>query len=66
MLGGAAYLFIVNAYFIFMASCVILSALRIPRVQELTDQEWKRLRGLMLRNTLLTLLPAIAALLTLH
>ena len=66
MLGGAAYLFIVNAYFIFMASCVILSALRIPRVQELTDQEWKRLRGQMLRNTLLTLLPAIAALLTLH
>ena len=66
MLGGAAYLFIVNAYFIFMASCVILSALRIPRVQELTDQEWKRLRGQMLRNTLLTLLPAIATLLTLH
>ena len=66
MLGGAAYLFIVNAYFIFMASCVILSALRIPKVQELTDQEWKRLRGQMLRNTLLTLLPAIAALLTLH
>ncbi len=66
MLGGAAYLFVVNAYFIFLSSSVILSLLRIPRVRELTDAEWKRLRRFMIRNTILTLLPGIASLFFIH
>ena len=60
MLGGAAYLFIINAYFIFLSSAVILSLLKIPKVRELTEQEWKRLRLRMIRNTLIVLIPSIA------
>ena len=59
MLGGAAYLFLVNAYFIFLSSCVILSVLQIPKVRELTEKEWKRLRRKMIRNTVLILIPGI-------
>ena len=59
MLAGAAYLFIVNAYFIFFASAVILSVLKTPKVRELTEQEWKRLRFKMFRNTLIVLIPSI-------
>lgn len=66
MLGGAAYLFVMNAYFIFLSSSVVLSLFRIPRVRELSEQEWKRLRFLMLRNTILILLPGIAALFLIH
>ena len=59
MLGGAAYLFIINAYFIMMSAGVILSLLKIPKVRELTPQEWKRMRFRMIRNTILILLPSI-------
>lgn len=59
MLGGAAYLFIVNAYFIFLSSAVILSLLKTPKVRELTEQEWRRLRFRMIRNTVIVLLPSI-------
>lgn len=59
MLGGAAYLFIVNAYFIFLASAIILCVLKTPKVRELTEKEWKRLRFKMLRNTIAVLLPSI-------
>ena len=63
MLGGASYLFAVNAYFIFLSSSVILGILRIPRVRELTQADWKKLRILMIRNTLLVLLPGLIYLL---
>lgn len=59
MLGGAAYLFIVNAYFIFLASAVILSLLKTPKVRELTEREWKKLRFRMIRNTLIVLIPSL-------
>ncbi len=59
MLGGAAYLFIVNAYFIFLASAIILSVLKTPKVRELTEKEWKKLRFRMVRNTLIVLIPSI-------
>ena len=59
MLGGAAYLFLLNAYFIFLASYVILSVLRIPKVRELSEAEWKRLRRKMIRNTIIILVPSI-------
>lgn len=59
MFSGAAYLFIVNAYFIFLASAIILSLLKTPKVRELTDKEWKRLRFKMIRNTLIILIPSI-------
>lgn len=59
MLSGAAYLFIVNAYFIFLASAVILSLLKTPKVRELTEKEWKRLRFRMIRNTIIILIPSL-------
>ncbi len=59
MLGGAAYLFIVNTYFIFFASAAILSLLQTPKVRELTEKEWKRLRLRMIRNTVIVLIPCI-------
>lgn len=59
MLGGAAYLFIVNAYFIFLASAIILIILKTPKVRQLTEKEWKKLRIKMIRNTLIVLIPSI-------
>lgn len=59
LLGGAAYMFLINAYFIFMGAGVMLSAFRIPRQYEMTDAEWKELRTAMIRNTVLILLPCI-------
>lgn len=51
--------FIVNAYFIFLAFAVILSVLKTPKVRQLTEREWKKLRFKMLRNTLIVLLPSL-------
>ena len=59
MLLGAAFLFFINMYFIMMSSAVILSLLKIPKVQSATVQEWKRKRIRMVRNTLLLLIPGI-------
>ncbi len=59
MLGGAFYLFFVNAYFIFISSSVILALLKVPKLHELTEEEWKRIRMRMVRNTVLAALPAI-------
>ena len=59
MLGGAAYLFAINTYFIFLSASVVLSLLRIPKVQELTPEQWKKLRRRMIRNTILIVLPSI-------
>ena len=51
--------FIVNAYFIFLASAVILSVLKTPKVRQLTEREWKKLRFKMIRNTLIVLPPSL-------
>lgn len=62
MLGGAAYLFVINTYFIFLSAALILSVMRIPKVQELTREEWKSLRFRMIRNTIIIIIPSILAL----
>ena len=61
MLLGAGYLFIINTYFIFLASGLILSVLKIPKMRELTEKEWRRRRFRMIRNTIIIALPSIAA-----
>ena len=61
MLLGAGYLFIINTYFIFLASGIILSVLKIPKVRELTEKEWRSRRFRMIRNTILIALPSIVA-----
>lgn len=62
MLLGAGYLFIINAYFIFLAASIILSVLEIPKTKELTEKEWRRYRYRMVRNTIIIAIPSIVAL----
>ena len=59
MLVMAAYLFLVNAYFIFLSASVVLMLLKIPKEKEMTPEEWKKMRRRMLRNTLLIIIPSI-------
>lgn len=59
MLAGAAYLFLVNTYFIFMSAVLVLEILKIPKVSSLTEKQWKRMRKRMVRNTIIMLLPSI-------
>ena len=61
MLLGAAYLFILNAYFIYLSSGIILSVLKIPKTRELTEEQWKRRRYRMIRNTIIIIIPSIMA-----
>lgn len=61
MLLGAGYLFIINSYFIFLAATIILSVLKIPKMKELTEKEWKIRRFLMIRNTIILAIPSIIA-----
>ncbi len=65
MLGGATYLFVLNAYFIFLSASIVLSLLKIPKTRELTEREWKIRRALMIRNTIIIVLPSIIALISL-
>ena len=61
MLLGAGYLFLINTYFIFMSAGIILSVLKIPKMRELTEKEWKTRRFRMIVNTIIIILPSIAA-----
>ena len=61
MLLGAGYLFIINAYFIFLAASIILSILKIPKTKELTEKQWRRHRFRMVRNTIIIAIPSIVA-----
>ena len=61
MLLGAGYLFILNAYFIFLAASIILTVLKIPKTKELTEKQWKMHRLRMVRNTIIIAIPSIIA-----
>ena len=61
MLLGAGYLFIINAYFIFLSASIILSVLKIPKVRELSEKEWRMHRIRMVRNTIIIAIPSIVA-----
>jgi uncharacterized hydrophobic protein (TIGR00271 family) len=64
MLLGAGYLFIINAYFIFLSASIILSVLKIPKTRELTEKQWRRHRLRMVRNTIIIAIPSIVAVYT--
>jgi uncharacterized hydrophobic protein (TIGR00271 family) len=66
MLTGAAYLFIVNSYFIYMSACVVLTLLRIPQIREISEQERKHARVVLIRNAILVILPSILFGLLIH
>ena len=61
MLIKAGYLFIINAYFIFLSASIILTVLKIPKTRELTDKEWRKHYIVMIRNTLIIMIPSIVA-----
>ena len=61
MLIGAGYLFILNSYFIFLSASMIMSILKIPKTRELKEKEWRKRRFRMIRNTIIIMLPSIAA-----
>lgn len=61
MLLGAGYLFILNAYFIFLSASIILSVLEIPKTKELNEKEWRIHRWIMVRNTIIIAIPSIIA-----
>lgn len=56
---GAAYLFLVNAYFIALGASIVLSLFQIPKDEKMTDEEWKKARKTMIINTLVMILPAL-------
>ena len=62
MLSGAAYLFLINAYFIFLSASVILVILRIPKTQELSSAAWQSMRRRMIIAAVIIVLPSIALL----
>ena len=59
MFFNALYLFVINSYFIYLSSELVLMILGTPRVKELTEQEWKAKRKKIHRNTVIVLLPII-------
>ena len=59
MLAGAFYLFLINTYFIGLSACMVLSLLKIPKEKEFTEEEWKKRRFRMIRNTIIIMLPSI-------
>lgn len=61
MLLGAGYLFVLNAYFIFLSAGIIMSVLKIPKVKDLTEKQWKKRRFRMIRNTIIIIIPSIVA-----
>ena len=59
MFFNALYLFVINSYFIYLSSELVLIILGTPRIKELTEQEWKAKRKKIRRNTVIVLLPII-------
>jgi uncharacterized hydrophobic protein (TIGR00271 family) len=59
MLGSAAYLFIINGYFIYLSSCVVLVLLKIPRTRNVTEARWNKKKRRMYRNAVLVCVPAV-------
>ena len=61
MLLGAGYLFILNSYFIFLAASIILGVLKIPKMKELTDAQWRKRKRRMIQNTIIIIIPSLIA-----
>ena len=66
MLKGAAYLFVINCYFIYSAAEVVLAVLDLPEAAKLSPTERKKYRRRKYRTTFIVLLPCIAFLFSIH
>lgn len=56
---GALYLFIINGYFIFLATVIMLAVMAVPKVDNLSLRQWKKIRLRITLTTIFTLLPFI-------
>lgn len=56
---GAGYLFLVNAYFIFLSATVILIILEVPKAGEFSEKRRKHIKNIMIRNTIFMIIPGL-------
>ncbi len=59
MLLGAGYLFLVNTYFIFLSSAIVLAILEVPKVGNVPEKVWRKIKWRVLRNTIIIIVPSI-------
>jgi len=59
MLAGAAFLFVINAYFIFLSATVILYILEVPKVGQVSEARMKHTRNVLIRNAAIILVISI-------
>lgn len=59
MLLGAGYLFAANTYFIYLSAVIILIILGVPKVKEVDSKRAKRMKRLLIRNSIIMILPSI-------
>lgn len=59
MLLGAGYLFLANSYFIYLSATIILLVLGVPKVKETDAKKAKKLKKVLLRNSIIMLIPGI-------
>ena len=57
---GAGLLFLVNAYFIFISSVLVLLALKMPQKEEYTPRQLKWMKRRAIITTIIILIPCIA------
>ncbi|MGN1419373.1 MAG: DUF389 domain-containing protein [Acutalibacteraceae bacterium] len=56
---GAGYLFLVNTYFIFLSSVLILIVLKVPQEGEFSQKQKKRMNRRLILNTVIILIPCL-------
>ncbi|MGN1316985.1 MAG: DUF389 domain-containing protein [Acutalibacteraceae bacterium] len=56
---GAGYLFLVNSYFIFLSSVLVLIALKVPKKSVLSEQQRSKVKRRLILNTVIILIPCI-------
>ena len=56
---GAGYLFLVNTYFIFLTSMLVLVILNIPKEGSFTPEQRKAMRRKLIINTVLIMIPSV-------
>lgn len=59
MMAGAAYLFLINFYFIYLGGVIVLAILEVPKVREMTVRQWRKIRMWTIFITIVVTIPAI-------
>ncbi|MGY3723840.1 uncharacterized hydrophobic domain-containing protein [Granulicatella balaenopterae] len=56
---ASGYLFLVNAYFIYLSASLVLNLYQLPKSKELSVEEVKAIKFMMIRNTIIILIPSL-------